>query len=176
MSFIALYTSQFKAALAAVAGNKEIRFMLHGVCLTADGQLHASDGHQAVIVDKAFIPPEDFTPIIIQPLIPLPAKCDLTVVVDTVKQTLSYGYGDISFKVIDATYPDLRRQLPAGEPIPTEEIGVDVNLLKNAAKVFGCGNKFAGMKLQFYGAGSTIKVTRESDPNITMLVAPCRVK
>lgn len=169
---ITVDTFKFKAALASIA-KQDVRYYLQGVYLTPDGHCHATDGHQGVIASKAFTPPDEFNGLIVELHAKLPTKCNDTITFDTDTCVADYGTGIVKFATLDAQFPNLQRVIPQGEPEKIDMIGIDVNLLKNATKVFQF-KKYAGVRLTFHGPINAIKVTHTEHPDILYVVMPCR--
>lgn len=84
----------------------------------------------------------------------------------------------VFFHKIEAKYPDWRRVIPNGEPVPTSQIGLDFNYCDRVAKASKeLGSHFAQCVVTLYGAETTIEVEIKSHgyPGAKAYIMPCRM-
>lgn len=169
--------SKFKSA-SVCKSVKDIRFYLNGIFLAPNGDAVGTDGHCMTIASKAFTAPQGFEGLVVGLNTEVPKKCEF-VEFDTETKLARFLNGVAeqiavsAFEVIDGRYPDYNRVVP--KKIQTvESIGLDVKIVSKGLKVFH-SVKYTGLKFEFYGADSAIKLTHPQHPDVLMIVMPCRL-
>ena len=162
----------FIGAMTAKA-KKDERYYFEGVFIDPRGYLVATDGHRLFCAAVA----EGAGPYIIRVIGKAPTKFDHAVF-DTDDLCVSFfkddgsPLGNLPISLIDAQYPDWKRAVDGFDVKAVEEIGVDLTLISDAAKVAKAYGKPYG-RFEFHGADRAMKI--HFNDSAWMSIMPCRI-